>query len=81
MGVVWGHQLTGFSSLSLSLNQQQSLSFTAGSPDTKTQGAYLLFTTRVSPKTSANMTARRVIADGVTGYSESALTGGLSHSF
>ena len=80
-GVVWGHQLTGFSSLSLSLNQQQSVGFTAGSPDTKTQGAYLLLTSRVSPKTNANMTVRRVISDGVTSYSESALTGGLSHSF
>jgi uncharacterized protein (PEP-CTERM system associated) len=58
-GVIWGHQLTGFSSLSLSLNQQQSLSFTDQvSPDTKTQGAYLLFTTRVSPKTKPTSTVR-----------------------
>jgi len=81
LGVVWGHQLSGFSSLSLSLNQQESTRFTAGSADTKTQGAYLLFTTRLSPHTNANMTLRRVISDGETGYTESALTGGLTHSF
>ncbi len=81
LGVVWGHQLSGSSSLSLSLNQQESTRFTAGNPDTKTQGAYLLFTTRLSPHTNVNMTVRRVISDGETGYNESALTGGLTHAF
>lgn len=80
-GIVWGHQLTAFSSLSLSINQQRSIGFTANSPDTKTEGAYLLFTSRLTPNTNANMTARRVIASGLTGYTESALTGGLSYSF
>ncbi len=88
VGLVWGHKLTGFSSLSMSLNAQRSIGFTAGSPETKTQGAYVLFTTRLSPQASANVTARRVISDNSggsglvnTGYTESALTGGLSYRF
>lgn len=81
VALVWGHQLTGFSSLSLSINQQRTIGFTPNSPDTKTEGAYLLFTSRLTPNTNANMTARRVIASGVTGYTESALTGGLSYRF
>jgi len=82
-GVIWGLQLTGFSSLSLSLNEQRSLANGTGSLDTKTQGAYLLFTTRLSPSTQANVGARRVISDGGVNanYTESALTAALSHSF
>lgn len=63
-GVVWGHQLTGLSSLSLSLNQSRSLSQRVGQADTKTQGAYLLLNSQISPKTTANIGARRVIYDG-----------------
>lgn len=81
VGVSWGHQLSGLSSLSALLNQQRSTSFAAGSPQTKTQGAYLLLTTRVSPKTNASVGVRRVVATGVGGYTENALTGALSHSF
>lgn len=82
-GVIWGHQLTGHSSLSLSLNEQRSLAKGTNAVDTKTQGAYLLFSTRLSPKTQANIGARHVISDGRVNadYTESALTGALSHSF
>jgi uncharacterized protein (PEP-CTERM system associated) len=34
-GVIWGHQLTGLSSLSLSLNQQRSLAKGSGAVDSK----------------------------------------------
>ncbi|MBN8517510.1 MAG: TIGR03016 family PEP-CTERM system-associated outer membrane protein [Candidatus Accumulibacter sp.] len=88
-GIIWGHQLSGLSSLSLSLNQQRSISARSGQSDTRTQGAYLLLTTRISPKTQANIGARRVVSDGGAissgglgaGYTENALTGTLSHSF
>jgi hypothetical protein len=42
-----------------------------------------LFSTRLSPKTQANIGARHVISDGRVNadYTESALTGALSHSF
>lgn len=88
-GIVWGHQLTGLSSLSLSLNQQRSISQRSNQSDTRTQGAYLLFTTTISPKTHANIGARRVISDGRaisgaglgSGYTENALTGALSYNF
>ncbi len=82
-GIIWGHQLTGLSSLSLSLNEQRSLAKRTNAVDTKTQGAYLLFTTQLSPKTQANIGARHVISDGGfdADYTESALTAALSHSF
>jgi len=88
-GIVWGHQLSGLSSLSLSLNQSRSISQRAGQSDTKTQGAYLLLSTIVGPKTNASVGARHVVSDGgVTsspgigsGYTESAVTGSLSYSF
>ena len=82
-GIIWGHQLTGRSSLSLSLNEQRSLAKGTNRLDTKTQGAYLFFTTQLSPKTQANIGARHVISDGGINadYTESALTGVLSHSF
>jgi uncharacterized protein (PEP-CTERM system associated) len=87
--IIWGHQLSGLSSLSLSLNQSRSISQRAGQFDNRTQGAYLLLTTQISPKTSASVGARHVNYDGgsisSTGlgssYTESALTGSLSHSF
>lgn len=81
--VIWGHQLTGLSSLSLSLNQQRSLAKGSGAVDSKTTGAYLLFSTSLGPRTSANVGARHVIADGGVNadYTESALTASLSHSF
>lgn len=81
IGIAWGYQLTGMSSLSLSLNQQRSTGYTAGSPETETQYANLLFTTRVGPRTSANVGVRRVISSGVSSYTESALTGSIFHSF
>jgi uncharacterized protein (PEP-CTERM system associated) len=83
VGVIWGHQLTGFSSLSLSLNEQRSLAHGSNKLDTTTKGAYLLFSTRLSPNTQANIGARRVISDGGinANYTESALTGALSHRF
>ena len=81
VGLIWGHQLTGLSTLSLSLTQQRSISYLENVPDSKTQAAYLLWSTRISPKTQANIGARRVIADGASSYTESALTGALSHSF
>ncbi|HRD86748.1 MAG TPA: TIGR03016 family PEP-CTERM system-associated outer membrane protein [Accumulibacter sp.] len=82
-GVIWGHQLTGLSSLSLSLNQQRSLAKGSGAVDSKTTGAYLLFTTSLGPRTNANVGARHVISDGGVNadYTESALTASLSHSF
>jgi hypothetical protein len=82
-GVIWGHQLTSFSSLSLSLNEQRSLAHGTNKLDTTTKGAYLLFSTRLSPTTQANIGARRVISDGGinANYTESALTGALSHRF
>lgn len=82
-GVIWGHQLTGLSSLSLSLNQQRSLAKASGAVDTKTTGAYLLFSTSIGPRTSANVGARHVISDGGVNadYTESALTASLSHNF
>lgn len=80
-GIIWAHQLSGLSSLSLSFNQQRSSSFITSSPETTTTGGYLLLSTRITPKTSANIGARRVISSGVTSYSENALTGALSHSF
>ena len=73
--------MSGLSSLSLSFNQQRSSSFITSSPETTTTGGYLLLSTRITPKTSANIGARRVISSGVTSYSENALTGALSHSF
>jgi hypothetical protein len=63
-GIIWGHQLTGHSSLSLSLNEQRSLAKGTNAVDTKTQGAYLLFSTQLSPKTQANIGARHVVSDG-----------------
>jgi uncharacterized protein (PEP-CTERM system associated) len=80
-GLIWAHQLTGLSSLSMSFNQQRSSTFVANSPETTTSGGYLLFSTRFTPKTTANIGARRVISSGVTSYTENALTGALSHSF
>ncbi|WP_291991187.1 TIGR03016 family PEP-CTERM system-associated outer membrane protein [Candidatus Accumulibacter sp. ACC007] len=80
-GIIWAHQLSGLSSLSLSFNQQRSSSFITSSPETTTTGGYLLLSTRITPKTSANIGARRVISSGVTSYTENALTGALSHSF
>lgn len=81
VSISWGHKLTGLSSLSLSLSQQRSTGYTAGSPETETQYANLLFSTRIGPNTNANVGARRVISSGVTGYTESALTAALLHSF
>ena len=81
VGISWGHKLTGISSLSLSLSQQRSTGYTAGSPETETQYANLLFSTRIGPNTSANVGARRVISSGVSSYTESALTAALFHSF
>lgn len=80
-GIIWSHQLSGFSSLSLSFNQQRSGTFVSNSPDTTTSGGYLFLSTRFSPKTSANIGARRVISSGIASYTESALTGAVSHSF
>jgi len=80
-GLIWSHQLSGLSSLAVSFNQQRSSSFITTSPETTTSSGYLLFSTRFSPKTSANIGARRVISSGVSSYTENALTGALSHSF
>jgi uncharacterized protein (PEP-CTERM system associated) len=81
VGISWGHKLTGLSSLSLSLSQQRSTGYTAGSPETETQYANLLFSTRIGPNTGANVGARRVISSGVSSYTESALTAALSIVF
>ncbi|HQC79293.1 MAG TPA: TIGR03016 family PEP-CTERM system-associated outer membrane protein [Accumulibacter sp.] len=81
MSLVWGHQLTGASSLSLSYNHQRTRGLGDITTETTTDGVYLLLTTRISPKTQGNITARRVVADGASAYTESALTGGFSHSF
>jgi len=81
LGFVWAHHLTGLTSLSLAVNHQQAKSFGATLQETTTDGAYLFLTTRISPKTQGNIGVRRVVSDGATHYSESALTGGFSHSF
>lgn len=81
VGLSWAHQLSGLSALSLLLSQQHSTSFVAGSPETTTRAAYLFLTTQISPKTSASVGLRRTVGSGVGGYTESALSGGLSHSF
>lgn len=80
-GLGWGHQLTGLSSLSMQLSQQRSSTVAAGSPETKTESAHLVFTTRLGAKTGATLGVRRVISSGIAGYTESALTGALTHSF
>ncbi len=80
-GIVWSHKLSGISSLSFALNQQRSSTFTANSPETETTGGYLVLSTSFSPNTSANIGARRVVSSGVSSYTESALTGGISHRF
>lgn len=80
-GVIWSHRLTGISTLSLSINQQRSSTYILNSPETETTGGYLLFSTSLSPNTTANIGARRVVSSGVTSYTESALTGAIFHRF
>ncbi|WP_291994440.1 TIGR03016 family PEP-CTERM system-associated outer membrane protein [Candidatus Accumulibacter sp. ACC003] len=80
-GIIWSHKLSGLSSLALSFNQQRSSNFTANSLETETTGGYLLLSTRLGPNTSANIGARRVVSSGVSSYTESALTGAISHRF
>lgn len=81
IGVVWAHHLTGMTSLTFALNHQQARSFGSSTQETTTDGAYLFLSTRISPKTQGNIGVRRVLSDGATHYSESALTGGFTHSF
>ncbi len=81
VGVVWAHHLTGMTSLTLALNHQQARTFGNNAQETTTDGAYLFLSTRISPKTQGNIGVRRVLSDGAAHYSESALTGGFTHSF
>ncbi len=81
IGIVWANQLTGTTSLSISLNHQQARSYGNSQQETTTDGAFLFLSTNISPKTQGNIGFRRVFSDGTVHYSESALTGGISHSF
>lgn len=81
VGLVWGHQLTGLSSLAVSVKEQRSRGLSDNSSETTTHMGSLSFSTKIAPKTSAILGARRSVSSGTTGYTESALTGALSHSF
>ena len=79
--VNWGHRLTPESALNVNLAAQNSSSST-GLVDSATRSASVGLSTRVGPRTTATVNARRVVSDSnVTPYNETAITGTLSVQF
>ena len=77
----WSHKLTAISSLTGSLARMVSTG-TGGTRLETTQNMFNVhFTTRLGPNTSAGLSARRIVVEGTTNYTENALTGTLSHQF
>ncbi|MDR3299065.1 MAG: TIGR03016 family PEP-CTERM system-associated outer membrane protein [Candidatus Accumulibacter sp.] len=77
----WAHQLSGLSTLTGSASRLKSKG--SGSSSTHTDETMLTvnFLTRLGPKTSAGLGARRIEVDGDTGYAENAVSGTFSHRF
>jgi uncharacterized protein (PEP-CTERM system associated) len=79
--VNWSHQLSGLSSLTGSASRLKSKGSGSSSIHTNETMYTLNFLTRLGPKTSAGLGARRIKVDGSTSYTENALTGTFSHQF
>ena len=79
--VSWSHKLTPMSSLVGSVSYLNSTGTGTNRLETTQRFFSLNFLTQLGPKTSAGITARRVVADGTTEYTENALIGTLSHQF
>lgn len=77
----WSHQLTAISSLAGSYAVTNSKGSGSSSLETDQKMFSINFTTQLGPKTNAGISARRVVVDGATNYTENALTGTLSHQF
>ncbi|WP_294259097.1 TIGR03016 family PEP-CTERM system-associated outer membrane protein [Propionivibrio sp.] len=80
--VNWSHKLTPMSSLTGTFSRMTS-SGTGGSSTMETiqKVMTLNFTTKLGPNTNAGLGARHMVSDGTSSYTESALTGMLSHQF
>lgn len=77
----WAYRLSPQSSLTGSVSRVTSKG-TAEPVISTTQDIYqLIFSTQLSPKTRASISARHSGADGTTAYTENAVTGFLSHDF
>lgn len=83
LSVSWSHKLSGLSSLSGTFNRQISTGngSAATSLETTQNLLFLNFSTQLAAKTRATLGVRRTTVDGLTSYSENAMTGTVSHQF
>ena len=81
LSVNWSHNLTGLSTLAGGISKLKSKGSGGNELETDQTMYTLNFLTKLGPKTSAGLGARRVVVDGSTSYTENALTGSLSHQF
>lgn len=79
--VSWSHKLTPLSSLIGTASYLNAVGTGTNRLETTQKLLNLNFVTQIGPKTSAGISARRVIAEGTTGYTENALVGTLAHQF
>ncbi|MFB0935692.1 MAG: TIGR03016 family PEP-CTERM system-associated outer membrane protein [Propionivibrio sp.] len=79
--VNWSHKLTGLSTLTGTVARLESKSGGGGTYQTDETLVAINFLTRLGPKTTAGLGARRVEVDGTTNYTENVLTGTISHQF
>ena len=77
----WSHKLTPLSSLIGTISKSNSKGTGTNTLETTQRLTSLNFVTKIGPKTSAGIGARRVESDGTTSYSETALTATVSHRF
>ena len=82
--VNWSHKLTELSTLAASASRLKSKGLGAGGGSTirSDETMYTVnFLTQLGPKTNLGLGARRVKVNGVTDYTEHAVTGTISHRF
>ncbi len=79
--VNWSHKLTALSTLTGSLARLESKSGGGSTYKTDETLFAINFVTRLGPKTTAGLGARRIEVDGTTNYTENVLTGTFSHQF
>ncbi|GAB3248756.1 porin family protein [Chitinimonas naiadis] len=81
LGLNWAYRLSPLSSVTASFSKVNSKGLSDPALETTQDIMQLIFTTQLSPKTRASISARHTATDGSTAYSENAVTGFLSHEF
>ncbi len=77
----WSHKLSAISTLTGNISRLDSKGTGTSSLETEQKMFSVNFVTKLGPKTTAGLGARRVVFDGTTNYTENALTGSLAHQF